>query len=256
MPKILKALFLILFCFSLCACQNTQNLPSDISIDDVPEDLKDDYLLLKVHDIDGETVLASAKNGSSYVYSLTFNDIYELSGSQTDISSLSPGTILALSKDQIILETYPPQIKDTDALILGSEKDFLPVYLEAVLDIYEDDSALNDGITMIALDFSNISNITEAEKEALGLLIWENLGVETFQSDYETLVAEGLIDGENLYFPEGVLISIDYKEETEDGFIFDIQKWRSGLGAIFYNDCRVIFDGDSFTVEKGSIAVS
>lgn len=66
------------------------------------------------------------------------------------------------------------------------------------------------------------------------------------------LVENGYIDGENLYWEDGCFFSISGNAGN-----FDVQIWRSGLGAYFYGDCTGAMAPDgSWTYETGSEAIA
>ena len=56
--------------------------------------------------------------------------------------------------------------------------------------------------------------------------------MEVLEGTWQELADEGYIDEENLYFPDGVLITLAVTEGDREGFRFTLDKWRSGLGAV------------------------
>ena len=105
-----------------------------------------------------------------------------------------------------------------------------------------------------ALDLTKEENLSKQEKEALRYLFWSYLTnaqeslpdggsghIDVMLSTWEELTEEGLIDKENLDFPEGILITIKAGQIKNDSFRFDVEKWRSGLGAIGYDSCEGTF---------------
>ena len=51
----------------------------------------------------------------------------------------------------------------TDAGI--QDEALVDFYLGVIKDLYEEDSALNDGVEVIAVDLSNVTNLSEEEKD-------------------------------------------------------------------------------------------
>ena len=59
---------------------------------------------------------------------------------------------------------------------------------------------LNDGAEKIVLDLTEVTNLTEGEKEAVCYLVGCRYEKEVFQSTYEQLCEEGQIDRDNPYY--------------------------------------------------------
>lgn len=72
----------------------------------------------------------------------------------------------------------------------------------------------------------------------------------------DELTEEGLINKENLYFPEGILITIKTEKVKNNSFRFDVEKWRSGLGAIGYDSCEGTFEDGGGTYRLGEAWIS
>ena len=67
---------------------------------------------------------------------------------------------------------------------------------------------------------------------------------------------QGLIDDKNLNFETGVLFKITDEIISDNTFSFQISKWRSGTGAIYYSDCKALKTGDSWEYSLGGFAIS
>lgn len=190
--------------------------------------------------------------------------VKDSSGKETDTSSLKNGMILhvVLDEDGTIAESYPGQIHgEKEIRITEQGDDVTGLYLEAMKEIYQTDPGLNEGIKYMALDLSEVQNMSEAEKGALayqwdGWLRSQSIEAEVYQKTYDELVEEGLIDAEKLYFPEGMLITIEDTEKKGDSFTFSISKWCSGLGADGLDDCKATFQNGVGTYSKGTAWIS
>ena len=143
------------------------------------------------------------------------------------------------------------------------------LYLDILKEIYGTDTALNDKITIVALDLTEAENLSGQEKEALRYLLWSYLinaqtslpdggseHIDVMLSTWEELTKEGLIDKENLHFPEGILITIKAGQIKNDSFRFVVEKWRSGLGAIGYDSCKGTFEDGAGTYRLGAVWIS
>lgn len=84
-----------------------------------------------------------------------------------------------------------------------------------------------------------------------------NMGLDYVTGTWEELCDQGYIDKENLYWDNGVFLSIELTEEGARKFTFTAEKWRGGLGAIFYTGCAAK-PGRSgqWSYEPGGFAIS
>lgn len=139
-----------------------------------------------------------------------------------------------------------------------TEPDYAELYLQVFEDLWEVDSGLNDNIRYISVDLTEAPGELSSEKIAeITRAFAENHNIEGLTLTYEQLQEEGYLtdvgDGRHYQWDDGVLFTV-----TADGGKFDVQKWRSPLGAYFFEDCTVKWNRDgsvkSYTV--GSEAIS
>ena len=72
---------------------------------------------------------------------------------------------------------------------------------------------------------------------------------------FEELEEQGYID--DLYFKEGILFKIEDRPMSGNSILMDVSKWRSGLGAIGYDDLKVQFKSGNWKITKiGSAWIS
>lgn len=170
---------------------------------------------------------------------------------------LRPGMCVQIDFDGSVLETYPCQLSGATALrVTGEFQNLVPFYLDRLDELYQEDEALNSDIEKVALDLSELGNISEEEKEALRYLVECRWGKEAFFSSYQELCDQGEIDRDRPYYEKGIILSLACKEETQDGFAVSGEKWRSGLGAIGYHDAKVQWKDGEWTFEKGAWFIS
>ena len=67
---------------------------------------------------------------------------------------------------------------------------------------------MNDSIAMIAFDTTEWTMFSEIEKEIILAIAGEKYGLEILVGTFEELAEQGLIDKDNLYFENGILIEI------------------------------------------------
>lgn len=148
--------------------------------------------------------------------------------------------------------------------------DVCELYMEVLEDLWNVDSGLNDGISQIGIDLSELSHLTEAEKETVMHEFASKHNLPYIAGTWEELCEQGYIDKDNLYWEDGLFFSITTNEDAvwnlpaiKEGdsvpelTAFDAQKWRSGLGAYFFGQCTAQKNADgkwSYTVGQEAIS--
>jgi Ca-activated chloride channel family protein len=118
----------------------------------------------------------------------------------------------------------------------------------AVIDkLYNEDEALNSDIKYIAVDTSLINYLSDNQKLIL-LKDLEKYGYTVLDMTFEELEKEGYI--EDLYFKEGILFKLEDKTMNKNSITMDVSKWRSGLGAIGYDDLKAVYKNGKWEVTK------
>lgn len=122
-------------------------------------------------------------------------------------------------------------------------------YMSIVNKLYEDDPTLNDQISILAIDTSKMCNITSYEKALLLEKLGDVYELEIIDSTFEALQNDGYILQDKLHFPNGILIQIeDTPVKKNSTFTFNASKWRSGLGAIGYNNASITYNNDIWDI--------
>lgn len=173
---------------------------------------------------------------------------------------LKPGERVELSFDGSIEQTQPAKLGTIEKAVVPDDgfDGLCGMYLETLDLLWEKDPGLHEGIVQIGFDLAS-TRLTGSEQEALALAFDRSHGdLPVVLGTREELIARGLIDGENLYWPDGVLLSLTEKESREGTVLFDAEIWRSGLGAYYFNDCtsRQIVGGDWTLFQIGGEAIS
>lgn len=194
---------------------------------------------------DGDLLLAETEG--SGIFTLSIKDLTVTKGGAEWATgdSLQNGDLVTIGHDGTILETYPGRLSNPTWMDVenGGRDDLSALYLQVLEDLWEVDSALNSGITMIGMDLSATS-LCESERAAVGWAFAQNHGMELVEGTWQELADQGYIDAENLYWEDGCHFSIT--EKPMEGVYslrpvtFDAQKWRSGLGAYFFCDCTSV----------------
>lgn len=201
-----------------------------------------------VDSADGELLLANVdgKAGDVYRLSTKDTDIITESGEAVTDSEIEPGSLIEISYNGNIEETFPAQlcgVTEIKVLDMGGFDNLCSLYLDVLEDLWQVDSALNSDIDIIGVDLSK-TRLLPAEQSALAWRFGELHGKEIVQGTWQELVEQGYIDGEALYWENGCLFSVTEKE-MEGAYSlnvvkFDAEKWRSGLGAYYFGDCTSV----------------
>lgn len=153
--------------------------------------------------------------------------------SLVELKDVVPGMLLGISYDGNILESYPCQLGEVGYVYTAGKQEVLADFYFALVDlIYQQDPALNDGITEITLDLDGVNNLSQIEKQALIYLVYNQYGKEVYQDNREGLLANGALDTNGTHYENGVLIKITDTGVQNGTFTFTLEKWRSALGAI------------------------
>lgn len=167
-----------------------------------------------------------------------------------------PGMVVEVTFDGSVLDSYPGQIYASRIEVVGREDDMVSLYMNILKQVYKNDEGLNGDISMIAVDISGVHNLSKGEKDAILYKAWLLFGMEVIPGTFEELKEQGYIytDEDNFSsFPKGVLLEIETVEVEKDSFRFEASKWRSGLGADFYTDCRAWKEDGKYVFEMGDV---
>lgn len=206
-----------------------------------------------------------------------------LDGKPAQLSDLKDGMNVELSFNGMVLETFPArlgEVYELHAYSIGTPQcpgggyfDLCGLYLQVLDDLWGKDPGLNSDITIAGLDLSQApGGLLESEKSALAWRFGELHTVEVVEGTYEELAEEGYFtqvssDPERplYHWEDGCLFTLspnhDHDGEVHFGLpvlFFDAQKWRSPLGAYFFQDCSAVWpEGGTWSGYKvGDEAIS
>jgi len=201
----------------------------------------------------GELLLAG-EDGRLYALSVRETPV-TLDGSEAAGTDLRDGMRVTVCHSGSIQETYPARFGAVSALEAesGGTEDRCGLYLRVLEDLWNTDSGLNDGITQMGMDLSQVTDLTQGEKAAVIWRFGENRGLAPIQGTFDELAEAGYIDREHLVWKDGVLFTLS--GSAEEGF--DAEKWRSGTGAHFFTNCIAkAEDSGAWDYAVGAEAVS
>ena len=124
--------------------------------------------------------------------------------------------------------------KENDDHSFSTTKD---LYIKALDDVWNADPSLTDDINVIGFDLSSTS-LTDEEKDNLMAKFSKEHGIlVTVSGTLDELIDQGIISKEDMYWSNGVLLSIDETEMSDFQIVFTAKMWRSGTGAYALTDC-------------------
>ena len=251
MKKSIVVILTLALSLSLAACGTAQPM-------DGPGMAREPDLTARIMEDDGDELLLAGLREP-------YNDVYTVSKSALSdagayLEELRPGEMIALDFDGSVEETWPARLGSvTGATVMEDGRDRLyQCYLDVLEDLWEADPALHDGIMQIGFDLAS-TRLASSEQAAVALIFARDHGNLTpLLGTRQELTDAGFIDGENLVWDDGVLLSIQEKNDEPGKVLFDAELWRSGLGAYLFCDCesRMLLGGDWEPCTVGSEAVA
>ncbi|WP_304508874.1 hypothetical protein [Anaerotignum sp.] len=220
-----------------------------------PSIKSEETMIGKIIKIDSDSIFVADTEDEHGLYQISASEFAD------ETSNLSVGDIVEIGFDGLILEIYPGIIANVDYIMfLEKGEDFVGLYHDIFMDLYETDSGLNSDIDYIALDLTKDKNLTPSEKNALLYLLWCDMLIETRLATYDDLLAENLITiNKNTGFSElenGMLLKLESTKAEDENFTFTAEKWRSSLGAYYFNNCDAKKENGKWTYSIGQEMIS
>lgn len=253
MKKIWSMLLLIIILsISLIGCSKAISAP-DTSLKD-NDDIEHQVFAADVIETEEDRVLVSPDIDSTEATSS--DKIFVGLSKIKELSELKAGDRIKIFYDGLIAESYPAQIT-ADKIEVTGHNHIIDGFFSIIDDIYQEDSALNHNITMIAFDTGKLDILSKTELDTILAMVGKEYELEVIRGTFDELAEQGLIDKEKLYFEDGVLIEIKNVEINEDKnkITCSISKWRSGKGAIGW-DANAIFDDGDWIISRDKAWIS
>lgn len=205
---------------------------------------------------DNYLVLAGEASGEVYVLAPP-EDLYDMDFSPVAADALKAGQTVEVGYSGLVMETFPAQFYEPQYLrIAGEGEDLVGLYSAVIDDLWAASPALNEDAKIMAFDLSGVTNLSDTEKRALIWLMSNKYQADCIQSTFETLYDEGYIDKEQMCFTNGLLFKITMSEEGSKSFGFSAEKWRSGLGAYYFDQCTAKKSNGQWDYSIGGEAIS
>ena len=206
---------------------------------------------------DGHILLADRGSDSANIYDLDISNVpITYKNGENKIEN---GMDVTITYSGVLIDSYPTQFSDIEEIVVHSDvmDNRASFYLKVLNDLWETDMGLNDNITEMGVDLTKVH--LEASKKAA--IIWafgRQHGIEAMHGTYEDFVKQGYIDDENKIWHNGCLFSITLLEDYNEVLKFSAEKWVSGTGAYFFEDCTAIQDESGkysdYTIGAASIS--
>jgi len=251
-----------LICFSLfiggCTkeeLETPQPLDTDQVSNNIGEIQSEKVITGKIIETREESFLVADTEDENGLYQVSLDTL------KGNTSEISAGDMVEIGFDGLVLEIYPAIIANPDYMVfLEKSEDFVGLYHDIFIDLYETDSGLNSGIDFIAVDLTKDNILTDSEKNALLYLLRNAAQVETRLATYDDLFLENLVsvdrETEFSQIDTGILFIMETSDLEKDSFQFTAEKWRSSLGAYVFYDCTAKKDKGIWGYEIGEEMIS
>lgn len=115
---------------------------------------------------------------------------------------------------------------------LPGDKSVEEAYIAALEELMKEDEALNHQMEFLAIDMNNFE-LEEQQKQAIVDYFTDQYDVEVKSASLEELREQGHFDEERLVL-DGVLLRLqDIERKSDTKHVFEGEKYKSGLGAIW-----------------------
>ena len=258
----------LLLCMAACKKEASEAAEPDGARTEAAETAapQEEALRLRIVDGEGSDTFTLAGEGASDVYTAVAGELtVYLNGKPAAPADLENGMTVTVEPGYELLETWPAQFAGATVRAEKQGKagygDLCGLYLTVLSDLWDNDAALNSGITYISVDLSEAPGaLTDGEKAAVAWLFAGRHGAQALTYGFAQLKEYGYVDDAELYWKDGLLFRIGASEnakQSEKKLVFDAEKWRSGTGAIFFNDCTAARGkGAAWEYKPGGFAIA
>lgn len=138
---------------------------------------------------------------------------------------LKPGMMVELIGGGGLWMSYPGKTTADKLVVTGYDGGLINLYQEVLDDLMARSPELSQGIQYVSYDGRNIWNLTQREWDSI---IWfQGSGTEMLTYSLGELEQHGYVEKPDYAWPDGVLLQLATKDETEDSFTLNCTKWRS-----------------------------
>lgn len=148
-------------------------------------------------------------------------------------------------QSQQTADSVQSNVRQTTAGIPAADP--VDAYLLVVDDLFNQNTNLNGNAEYLAIDCSAMVNLTAEGRNRL-LAELEKYGLKILDKSMDQLKTEGYIT--NLSFENGIYFEIKDQPMSESTILMTAMKWRSGLGAIGWENRTVSWQNNSWALDE------
>lgn len=230
--KFIRWILMIFLIVGMMGCQQDSDEPASMNNETM------EGIILEVFD-------------SSFIM-LSVNDYQEYVVDCSNKKSVEVNQMVKVVYNGEVRESYPMQIT-ADEIYATSTK--ITMFLNALAELYERDTALNEGVSMLSVHAEESLGIEEEELSLIAHIQGIRYGAsEVLTDSYSELVDKGYWDDASKCFSKGIYLELNGNYE-EGSFHFETIKYKGSLSA-YYLECKAIYTGNSwsYTVEAEAIS--
>ena len=202
---------------------------------------------------DGLLLLACMESSGVYRLNIEGLPVVDAAGQP---AALENGMVVEVAYSGYIMESFPGQFGDPEGVTVTGEKDDLcSLYLQVLNDLWEEDSALNEGITELGVDLKE-TRLSVAEQWGVAWVFGEQHGLIAMNTTLKQLEEGGWLtpwggsgataeESKQLgSWEDGCFFTIyetpapDAQCQPVDWAVnFTAMKWRGPLSAYMFENC-------------------
>jgi len=196
MRKSVFVMFFLVTLIMVSCSQNTNGLPKvAATLEGKVVNLTEGYFLL-------------ASRASGLISVQTNSQIYNEKNQKVDVVSLRNGQLVEIGFSGMIMESYPGQLGAVDYIkIVSEEEDLVGLYSDILREILAREGVLKAEDSYVVLDVSQVSRLSEVEKDALVNFAPSPFGVIGVMGSEEDYLTQG-------YSDQGVFIFLKSKRKV------------------------------------------
>lgn len=251
----LSAALIVLTAAALLLTGCTKGVAAESDADSPDENV----ISAQIVSVSDGSLLVTADSGLYFV-SADEKTAVSKDGKQLDKNALKPGMTVMIRFDGTVLESYPAQIPNTEAIKVTAEgEDKISLYAEAAKHIFEmrlGKDFEKDDIETVALDLTQLSSLSKAEKSALEYVLdnyfYTEAELNVIRSSYSELSDSGMLD-KNGEFKNGVIIALKDGEHKKSFSLSLVAGSTCGYG---YGDCTATLKNGEWKINYGGVWIS
>lgn len=205
-----------------------------------------------IQEIDGKILVLADAAGGLYQMDTEGVSLQDEQGSPITIEDLKTGQAAELLYNGITMRNYPATIPAVTSFTLVQDKrDPYEVYRNILKTIWENNTELNEGIELVALDLTETENMTKDQWGVISYYMRQLCQCEVRLATEDELEADGIIDRERDQFTDikGMLISLDDEREQGNIIEFEAEKWISDQQEAEYDNGSARYENGSWSVQ-------